>query len=130
LGGTATTTRLQTFVAALAALYPQGEAPSEPLALILWENVGYLIDDERRVVPSSPSGSAFRRRPSTGRTARCCSISPGSPALSRRTIAPRLRGVVRAFLCRFIRSPETQLMCRNNSLPGPDRMDNLLGPHS
>ena len=46
-----------------------------------------------------------------------------------RTISARLNGVVRAFLCRFIRSPETQLMCRNNSLPGRGRMDNLLGPH-
>jgi endonuclease III len=35
-------------VAALAPLYPQAPALSDPLALILWENVGYLIDDERR----------------------------------------------------------------------------------
>jgi endonuclease III len=41
-------TRLQAFVAELAALYPPPAPLSDPLALILWENVGYLIDDERR----------------------------------------------------------------------------------
>jgi endonuclease-3 len=41
-------TRLQAVVAELAALYLQPPALSDPLALILWENVGYLIDDERR----------------------------------------------------------------------------------
>jgi hypothetical protein len=48
LGEAATATRLQACVAALAPLYPQAPALSDPLALILWENIGYLIDDERR----------------------------------------------------------------------------------
>ena len=37
-------------VATLAPLYPQADMPSDPLAQILWENIGYLIDDERRAV--------------------------------------------------------------------------------
>jgi endonuclease III len=32
----------------LAATYPPPEAFTDPLALILWENVGYLIPDDRR----------------------------------------------------------------------------------
>src|SRR5258706_6975763 len=48
MGEAVAATRLQGFVAALAPLYPQPPALSDPLALILWENVGYLIDDERR----------------------------------------------------------------------------------
>jgi endonuclease-3 len=32
----------------LAELYPLGEPPTDPLEMILWENMGYLIDDERR----------------------------------------------------------------------------------
>ena len=48
MGEAATKAGLTDVVAALAPLYPQGPALSDPLALILWENVGYLIDDERR----------------------------------------------------------------------------------
>jgi endonuclease III len=48
MGEAATATRLQAHVAALAPLYPQAPALSDPLALILWENIGYLIDDDRR----------------------------------------------------------------------------------
>jgi endonuclease-3 len=44
----ATASRLPAFVAGLSALYPQPPALADPLALILWENMGYLIDDERR----------------------------------------------------------------------------------
>lgn len=35
-------------IAALAPLYPASEPPNDPLSLIVWENVGYLIDDARR----------------------------------------------------------------------------------
>ena len=35
-------------VATLARLHAPPAQPAEPLQLILWENVGYLIDDERR----------------------------------------------------------------------------------
>lgn len=48
MGEAAAATRLQDFVAGLAALYPQPPALADPLALILQENIGYLIDDERR----------------------------------------------------------------------------------
>jgi endonuclease III len=41
-------TRLQALVAELAALHPPAPPLDDPLALILWENVGYLIDDARR----------------------------------------------------------------------------------
>ncbi len=39
---------LKAAVAALAELYPQPPVLTDPLALIVWENIGYLIDDERR----------------------------------------------------------------------------------
>jgi endonuclease-3 len=39
---------LQGAVAALAKIYAPPEPPHDPLALIVWENIGYLIDDERR----------------------------------------------------------------------------------
>src|SRR5678815_2535216 len=32
----------------LAPLYKTGKPLSDPLAILVWENVGYLIDDERR----------------------------------------------------------------------------------
>jgi endonuclease III len=48
MGEAAAATRLRDLVAQLAAVYPQPPTPSDPLALILWENVGYLIDDARR----------------------------------------------------------------------------------
>jgi endonuclease-3 len=32
----------------LAPLYPMGKPLSDPLAILVWENVGYLIDDARR----------------------------------------------------------------------------------
>jgi len=35
-------------VAALAKLYPLSKPLRDPLAILVWENVGYLIDDERR----------------------------------------------------------------------------------
>ncbi|HEY2662520.1 MAG TPA: hypothetical protein VGI79_22575 [Caulobacteraceae bacterium] len=39
---------LQTVLATLARQYPTGAILTDPLQLILWENIGYLIDDERR----------------------------------------------------------------------------------
>ena len=35
-------------VAKLAKIYKPARALRDPLQLILWENIGYLIDDERR----------------------------------------------------------------------------------
>ena len=35
-------------VAALAELHPLGEPLTDPLAIIVWENVGYLVDDRLR----------------------------------------------------------------------------------
>jgi endonuclease-3 len=35
-------------VATLAKIYDAPEPPDDPMALIVWENIGYLIDDERR----------------------------------------------------------------------------------
>jgi endonuclease-3 len=32
----------------LAALYPPAEPLTDPLQIIVWENIGYLVDDERR----------------------------------------------------------------------------------
>jgi endonuclease-3 len=37
-------------VGALAAIYDPPPLPADPLALILWENAGYLIDDQRRIL--------------------------------------------------------------------------------
>ena len=37
-------------VAALAKLYPLSQPLRDPLAILVWENVGYLIDDEKRGV--------------------------------------------------------------------------------
>jgi endonuclease-3 len=39
---------LKTVLGKLDRLHPARETLSDPLALILWENIGYLIDDERR----------------------------------------------------------------------------------
>jgi len=39
---------LKTVVAKLAKLYPLSEPLTDPLAILLWENIGYLIDDTRR----------------------------------------------------------------------------------
>jgi endonuclease-3 len=39
---------LQAAVAELERLHPPGEVMTDPMALIVWENVGYLVDDERR----------------------------------------------------------------------------------
>ncbi len=39
---------LRAAVAKLAPLYPQGRPLSDPLAILVWENVGYLIDDAKR----------------------------------------------------------------------------------
>ena len=39
---------LQSVVAKLSRLYPLGRQLSDPLQLILWENIGYLIDDAKR----------------------------------------------------------------------------------
>ena len=41
---------LQDCIAELARRYPAGAVLTDPLHLILWENIGYLIDDERRQV--------------------------------------------------------------------------------
>jgi endonuclease-3 len=42
------TQHLQTVLAELGGRYPSAPAITDPLALIIWENIGYLIDDERR----------------------------------------------------------------------------------
>jgi len=39
---------LKAAVAKLARLYPPGKPLTDPLAILVWENVGYLIDDQRR----------------------------------------------------------------------------------
>ena len=39
---------LTTAVARLAPLYPQAEPLRDPLAILVWENIGYLIDDAKR----------------------------------------------------------------------------------
>lgn len=39
---------LRAAIAKLAPLYPQGRPLTDPLAILVWENVGYLIDDARR----------------------------------------------------------------------------------
>jgi endonuclease-3 len=39
---------VQTTIARLARIYRPARTLSEPLQLILWENIGYLIDDEHR----------------------------------------------------------------------------------
>jgi len=39
---------LKTVVGKLAKLYPPAEPPTDPLAILVWENIGYLIDDARR----------------------------------------------------------------------------------
>jgi endonuclease III len=39
---------LTTAIARLAPLYPTPEPLRDPLAIMVWENVGYLIDDTRR----------------------------------------------------------------------------------
>ena len=39
---------LKAAVAKLAPLCPQGRPLSDPLAILVWENVGYLIDDGKR----------------------------------------------------------------------------------
>ena len=41
---------LQEAVAILAPLYPPAEPLRDPLAMLIWENIGYLIDDDRRAV--------------------------------------------------------------------------------
>ena len=41
---------LQTVVTALAERYPAPEPLTDPFQLIIWENIGYLIDDHRRAV--------------------------------------------------------------------------------
>ena len=39
---------LKDAVAKLAPLYPVAKPLSDPLAILIWENIGYLIDDTRR----------------------------------------------------------------------------------
>jgi endonuclease-3 len=39
---------LKTAIAKLARVYPAGEPLDDPLAILVWDNVGYLVDDERR----------------------------------------------------------------------------------
>ena len=39
---------LQNAVAKLAPLYPTAEPLRDPLAILVWENIGYLIDDTKR----------------------------------------------------------------------------------
>jgi endonuclease III len=42
------TASLRTVVARLTRLYPLAEPLTDPLAILVWENIGYLIDDARR----------------------------------------------------------------------------------
>lgn len=39
---------LKSVVQKLVRLYPPGKSLEDPLELVLWENVGYLIDDDKR----------------------------------------------------------------------------------
>src|SRR5215471_19083269 len=39
---------LRAAIARLARVYPPGQPLSDPLAILVWENIGYLIDDVRR----------------------------------------------------------------------------------
>jgi len=39
---------LKAAVAKLGAIYPVGKPLGDPLAILVWENIGYLIDDVRR----------------------------------------------------------------------------------
>ncbi|MGD0866138.1 MAG: hypothetical protein ABSA49_11345, partial [Rhizomicrobium sp.] len=39
---------LKAAIAKLATLYPVPKPMTDPLALIVWDNIGYLIDDTRR----------------------------------------------------------------------------------
>jgi endonuclease-3 len=39
---------LKAAIAKLARLYPTGAPLTDPLAILVWENIGYLIDDARR----------------------------------------------------------------------------------
>jgi endonuclease III len=39
---------LKAAIARLARLHPAGEPLTDPLAILVWENVGYLVDDARR----------------------------------------------------------------------------------
>jgi endonuclease-3 len=48
LAAAASRLSLQAAIAALSARYPVGEVLTDPLALIVWENVGYLVDGARR----------------------------------------------------------------------------------
>jgi endonuclease III len=45
---TASGLSLVSAIARLEPLYPASEPLSDPLALIVWDNIGYLIDDEHR----------------------------------------------------------------------------------
>ena len=47
---TAAALDLRRHLAVLSGLYPVGAVLTDPLQLILWENIGYLIDDARRQV--------------------------------------------------------------------------------
>jgi hypothetical protein len=47
-GGGGQKISLKAAVAKLAAVYPLPEPLRDPLAIMVWENVGYLIDEERR----------------------------------------------------------------------------------
>ena len=39
---------LKAAVAMLARLYPTGTPLTDPLSILVWDNIGYLIDDARR----------------------------------------------------------------------------------
>jgi endonuclease-3 len=39
---------LETAIATLNRLYPASKPLTDPLSILVWENIGYLIDDERR----------------------------------------------------------------------------------
>lgn len=41
---------LEQAIAALATLYPLEEPLTDPVSILVWENVGYLIDDDKRRV--------------------------------------------------------------------------------
>ena len=39
---------LKAALAKLAPLYPKADALADPISILVWENIGYLIDDARR----------------------------------------------------------------------------------
>lgn len=53
-------TDVRVIVARLKRVYRPQAVPRDPLQIILWENIGYLIDDERRAGPPAHGSSGVR----------------------------------------------------------------------